>query len=87
MRNNIEVLIFFHHHHHHHHHTIGLTQSSASGQRYKVSVTDVFSVRKSWKTDTSSTISGMMRTLYMQYTRTSNCNNYRNSCTTDSVIE
>jgi len=54
------------HHHHHHHHTTGLTwcrHSSASGPRYKVSVTDVVSVRRSGKTDTSSTQDGMMRRL------------------------
>ena len=54
------------HHHHHHHHKTGLTwckHSSASGPRYKVSVTHVASVRKSWKTDTSSTQYGMMSRL------------------------
>jgi len=51
-------------HQHHHHHTIRLTwckHSSASGARYKVSVTHV--VRRSGKTDTSSTQYGMMRRL------------------------
>ena len=58
-----------HHHHHHphpHHRTTGLTwcrHSSASGRRYKVNVTHVVSVRKSGKTDTSSTQYGMMRRL------------------------
>ena len=50
-------------HHHHHHHKTGLTwckHSSDSGPCYKVSVTHVASVRKSWKTDTSSTQYGMM---------------------------
>jgi len=37
--------------------------SSASGPRYKVSVTDVVSVRKSRKTDTSSAQYGMMSRL------------------------
>jgi len=59
-----------HHHHHHHHHTIRLTwckHSSASGPRYKVSVTRVVSVRKSGKTDTSSTLYGMMRRLALAW--------------------
>ena len=54
------------HHHHHHHRTTGLTwcrHSSASGPRYKVSVTHFVSVRRSGKTDTSSTQYGMMRRL------------------------
>ena len=53
-------------HHHHHYRTTGLTwckHSSASGPHYKVSVTRVVSVRRSGKTDTSSTQYGMIRRL------------------------
>ena len=63
--------IYRHHHHHHHpHRTTGLTwcrHSSASGPHYRVSVTHVVSVRKSWKTDTSSTQYGMTRRLALTW--------------------
>jgi len=58
------------HSHHHHHRMTGLTwcrHSSASGPRYKVSVTDVVSVRRSGKTDTFSTQCGMMRRLTLMW--------------------
>jgi len=56
----------FGYHHQHHHHTIRLTwckHSSTSGPRYEVSVTNVVSVRRSGKTDTSSSQCGMKRRL------------------------
>jgi len=59
-----------HHHHHHHHRTTGLTwcrHSSASGPRYRVSVTHVVSDRRSGKTDTSSTQHGMMSRLALTW--------------------
>jgi len=64
------VDVIHHHHHHHPHHMTGLTwcrHSSASGPRYKVSVTHFASVRKSWKTDTSSTLYGMMSRLALTW--------------------
>ena len=57
-------------HHHHHHHKTGLTwcrHSSVSGPRYRVSVTHVVSVRRSGKTDTSSTQYEMMRRLLLTW--------------------
>jgi len=53
-----------------HHHKTWLTwckHSSASGPRHKVSVTHNASVRKSWKTDTSSTQYGMMSRLALTW--------------------
>jgi len=72
LHNNAFIIFkhIYHHHYRHRHHTIRLTwcrHSSASGPRYKVSVTHVVSVRRSGKTDTSSSKYGMMSKLALTW--------------------